>query len=61
MPEIGTATIKVVPDADDFVASLNEQIGKPKHSGFDLFMNLLSLLLLVCSPAIVWAVYGWAF
>lgn len=59
MPEIGTATVKVVPDLTEFENALGSS--SDRNDGARLFFNILSLLLLVCSPAIVWAVYGWAF
>jgi hypothetical protein len=64
MAEIATAKIKIVPDASEFASELENalQSAVPSHQdGARLFFNLLSLLLLVCSPAVIWAVYGWAF
>lgn len=59
MAEIGKATVKIVPDASGFGEALSAQIGDTQHQdGARLFFNVLTLLLLVTSPALVWAVYG---
>jgi hypothetical protein len=55
MPEI-----KALPDASGFGMAFDTEVDR-SDSGFDLFMKTAALLLLLCAPALVWAVYGWAF
>lgn len=60
MPEIGKATIKIVPDTSEFTEA-REALNGHRADGFNFLCNVVGIIALVCSPAVVWAVYGWAF
>lgn len=57
MPEIGTATVKVVPD----LTEVEQVLAAQASDGARIFFNVLSILLLVCSPAFVALAYKAAF
>lgn len=57
MAEIGTASVKVVPDYSEWTSAPDNS----PQDGVRLFFNVLTILLLICAPALVWAIYGWAF
>lgn len=63
MPEMPVATVKIRPDMSSFADELEAELGSTLSptDGLRLLCNVVALLLIVCTPAIVWAVYGWAF